>query len=511
MTDEAGLIGLLHRADWTRLRLSARLGDGSTVMIAPGKRYRFETAGYVTGCDGGRPWELPGEDDDDDDEEVHWISGPEPPARRLLCPAWLLEGSPLEMRGRVRVCGREALDVVASTWSGAAEAAVDAEFGILLQVAERGNAGPGRGDEPDVLELVTADFDPVIDPAIFRPPPGSLRAEGLGEALGGGGLAWSAAKAAAGLAAGGLGAWIRHGPQRQSETPDGPDYAPAIPDPDPAPAVSPDGRPAAPLVADDVLALLHAGGPGGFSATMHQWFDVGGLASAVPASARRSGFGGLGYLMDAVSEQAGAARLTSALRIAGPTRYRIDRTYGPRSGPLTIGCDGSHVWRVYADKVTRGPAGPPPSDVRELADPSWLLRCWLAGGTSVLAGGRPAYRIDVVKRRDQPSISMMFPAAVAVVDAELGIIVRLTSYIGGTPVQKYELENLEAVEGDFRVELPDGLPFTEAGPLDDLRSAEPGGPPLTLGRVLARQAAAEVTRVARSLFDRLGTIGPRDR
>jgi hypothetical protein len=38
MTDEAGLIGLLHRADWTRLRLSARLSDGSTVVIAPGKR-----------------------------------------------------------------------------------------------------------------------------------------------------------------------------------------------------------------------------------------------------------------------------------------------------------------------------------------------------------------------------------------------------------------------------------------------------------------------------------------
>jgi hypothetical protein len=200
--------------------------------------------------------------------------------------------------------------------------------------------------------------------------------------------------------------------------------------------VSPDGRAAGTPVAGEVLTLLRAGGPGGFTATMHQWFDLGGLASAVPASARRSGFGGLGYFMDAVSQSAGAARLTSRLRIAGLTRYQIDRSYQPKSGPLTIACDGEHVWRVFHNKITKAPAQPLPSDVRELADPSWLLRCWLAGGAPVLAGGRPAYRIDVVKRRDHLSISMMFPAAVAVVDAELGVMVRLTSYIGETPVQK---------------------------------------------------------------------------
>ncbi len=173
MTDEAGLIGLLHRADWTRLRLSAGLSDGSAVVIAPGKRYRFETAGYLTGCDGGRPWHLLDADDDDDDGEVHWFGGPEPPVPRLLCPAWLLEGFKLEVRGRVRVCGREALDVVASSRQDqrdSAEAAVDAELGILLRVVE-----PGVSGEPDVLEMVTADFDPQIDPAIFRAPPGSLR------------------------------------------------------------------------------------------------------------------------------------------------------------------------------------------------------------------------------------------------------------------------------------------------------------------------------------------------
>jgi hypothetical protein len=129
----------------------------------------------------------------------------------------------------------------------------------------------------------------------------------------------------------------------------------------------------------------------------------------------------------------------------------------------------------------------------------------------VLADGRPAYRIDVAKRRDHSSISMMFPAAVAVVDAELGVLARLTSYIGGMPVQKYEPDDLAVLAGEFRVDLPAGLPVTEAGPFDDFRSPGTDGPPLTLPRVLARQAAAGAARAARNLFDRLGPSGPRNR
>lgn len=185
MSDDRGLVGLLHRADWTRLSMSAEVSGGSTVLIAPGKRYRYQSAEYVTGCDGGRPWEL-SRDDDDPDGSVHWISGPEPPLRRLLCPAWLLEGSGLQVQGRVRACGRDALDVVLTRRPGqrggpvAAEdpaaqlrVLVDAELGILLRIAE-----PGDGGEPRVTELVSADFDPVIDPDRFAPLPGSRIAEG---------------------------------------------------------------------------------------------------------------------------------------------------------------------------------------------------------------------------------------------------------------------------------------------------------------------------------------------
>jgi hypothetical protein len=517
MTDEAEVIRLLHRADWTRLSLSAQVNDGSTVVVAPGQRYRFETAGYITGCDGARPWRVSDEDDDDDADEVHWFSGPEPPLRDLLCPAWLLAGSRLEVGGRTRACGRDALEVAVTARStlyerrmsrlpeGLVEAVVDAELGILLRVVR-----PGR--EPQTTELVAADFDRDIDPDQFAPPPGSLRAEGFFEALGwrGGGLPWRAAKTAGGLAAGGLGAWIRHGPKPADQTApdDSLDIFPAIPAKDPAPVVSSDGLPIGARVDDDLLNLLHAGGLTAFTATMHEWTDIGALASQTPASARRAGLGGLGYFMDAVSESAGAARQICTLRIAGPRLYQIDRSHQPRRGPVTIACDGEHLRKVYADKITIGPAEPLPSDVGQLADPSWLLQCWLAGGESVTADGRPAFRMTVARRREYPYLDMLFPVAVAVVDAELGFIVRLTSYLGAKPVCRYELEGLTPVTGDFQVDLPTGLPVTEAGPLDDVGGrTPPSSLPAALGRMVARHAAAGAARTARNLLDRLG---PRD-
>ena len=84
---------------------------------------------------------------------------------------------------------------------------MDAELGILLRIARMA----GR-DAPDVTELTSLEVNPDVDPVQFAPPPGSLISESLGEMLGAGGPLWWAGKAAAGLAAGGLGAWIRYSP-----------------------------------------------------------------------------------------------------------------------------------------------------------------------------------------------------------------------------------------------------------------------------------------------------------
>ena len=52
----------------------------------------------------------------------------------------------------------------------------------------------------------------------------------------------------------------------------------------------------------------------------------------------------------------------------------------------------------------------------------------------------------------------MFPAAVAVVEADLKLVLRLTSYIGTRPVQRHELRDVTTDVGDFRIKIPADLP-----------------------------------------------------
>ena len=522
MAGEPVVIGLLYRADWTRLSLAAVTDGGSRVLLAPGRRYRYESGGYVTGCDGTRPWELPGDDEDHVDGRVHWVSGPEPPLPELLCPALLLVGSRLQVRGRVRACGRDAWDVqvtrrpgtrgtVAPALSGRVEAVVDADLGIVLRLVRDAEAS-----EPEVTELVRLDLDVGIGQAKFAPPPGSRLGESLGEALGGGGPGWRAAKAVAGVAAGGLGAWIRHSQSggRPPAADGGGDGDAGMPQSDPAPEITAQGVPAGLPVSDELLSGLHEGGAGHFTAAAHQWIDVAALASQIPDGARRAGFGGLGLFADAVSEQPAAAHLISAVRFGGPGQYQIDHAYSPGRGPKTIACDGQRRWQVRDGTATVGPARPPPRDFADLADPSWLLQCRLSGGEPVTVGGRPGYRLSVARGAWGGLSSMMFPAAVAVVDAEFGIVRRLTFYIGGKPVQRYELRGITASDEEFRADLPPGLTITEeTGPRDDFRDGQPPPPPnlpLAIATAIGRQAAADAGKAARNLLNHLRGRPPED-
>jgi hypothetical protein len=115
MSDEAQVIGLLYRADWTRLCLRAEVNDGSTLLVAPGRRYRHETGDFIKGCDGDRPWELGRRPEGGPDPGTwHMIGGPEPPLRMLLHPGWLLKNWRLDVRGRVTACGRDGIALVAT-------------------------------------------------------------------------------------------------------------------------------------------------------------------------------------------------------------------------------------------------------------------------------------------------------------------------------------------------------------------------------------------------------------
>ena len=277
------VIGLLYRADWTRLSLSAEwrfetdreplplprpsregwsrwyrafdreplprpsregwsrwyrawpgqrqdngryVGRGA-LLIGPGGRWRLECPvpgrgaerEAAEGNDGEHGWSWRPPEMGDPPPLPVQVNGAYPPPPELLCPSSLLGGYTLEELGPVTVAGRDAIAVAATPrrdvlGSRSAErpydrieVAVDAELGILLRRAETSG-----GELVTLTELTDVTMSPpeAADPARFAPPPGSRRSETLGEnrreTLSGPG--WAAAD----LAAGGLGALIRHAP-----------------------------------------------------------------------------------------------------------------------------------------------------------------------------------------------------------------------------------------------------------------------------------------------------------
>ena len=104
MTGEPDLISLLYRADWTRLSLAAELSDGSSLLVAPGRRYRLEYegdhGGRADGSDGDHAWTLrppdaaplPPRD---------FENGPGLPVPALFRPAGLLARFTLDVGGPV--------------------------------------------------------------------------------------------------------------------------------------------------------------------------------------------------------------------------------------------------------------------------------------------------------------------------------------------------------------------------------------------------------------------------
>jgi hypothetical protein len=605
MATERELVALLHHADWTRLSLSgevhgadewatsvftetrarpdmpfpphppfpppgADVAGDLTLLLAPGKRYRTETADgrWVKGCDGERIWEwfaeLP------PSMEVRLSGGPQPPFPKLLAPSWLLSGYELSVGGEAPVCGRASVRVAATArrrpgggrirgmlpvmpfgWPDVArydhvDAVVDAELGILLRCEGR------SGDhDPELTEFRTLTVNVEADPARFTAPPGSVFGERPGSRS-----SWSvgpfgpygwpfgeagreAAKAAAGLAAGGLGAAIKYSPRKRQDPfaratqEDDPEAA--MPD-DPFPAPAAD-RPVQP-VSDEVLHLLYRSGTGvpRFTAALHQWLDFAALLEAVPESARKTGFGGVGFLVDAVRDaalDAGTVHVVRSVLIVGWDKYRIDLTRPAwpreqqdssewrnhrRAEPLTVACDGQRRWEVYTDRVVVGPASPLADELGGLVDGSRLLGCDLSGGEEITVGGLRGYRVAVEGRRRTPSLfsdffGLFFPA-VAVVDAESGRFLRFTQYKGGKPVVRLELRDIVPDKSDdFGFEPPAGLPVVEKSDEDPPQPSteyrvDPLGDMAKAAADAVKKRVDEKMTAARGFFDSLRGAKP---
>ena len=536
MTD---LVSLLYRADWTCLSLAAEVtarrdldldrtrreagtpprearpewematyqlgveSRRSTLLIQPGRRYREQGVRYVSGCDGNRSWSARR---DGDGWKVEADGGPEPPLPPMLRSSWLLTGYTLEAGEPVTAGGREALRVVATprpfTWSRAsararpldrAEVLVDLGLGILLRHEE---IFDGRTLSVTELTEVRSDPDPVDDDQ-FTPPGGWDSGRDSGPAAPGGPV-WEAVKQVTDRTARGLGAragssqagWSRARPFEQATRED--PEAEMPPDPDPIPAD-------APAVTDQVLHLLHDSRSGGFTATLHHWWDFRVMMTRVSDGARRLGFGAMGSFMDAAmdaaSEQAPTVHKVSRLSFDGSGRYRLEPARSPElaegssrpSGGTAVG-DGRRHWQIAGDEWTASADGLPPDGLAKALDPSWVLEHRLSGGSETTVGGRRGYRLRVAP--DGPATPGMIFADDVVADAELGILLRVIYHTGSEVEAWYELRDVVA-GGDIRIDIPEEARTA----YDDLY-----GPEVSPGRRLARMIAGQAVRDARSKF-----------
>ena len=401
-----------------------------------------------------------------------------------------------------------------AAWDEQVEVVVDAELGILLRCSRW-----SAGTTPQVTEFLSVDVPGTAGAAAFSAPAGSVFTgdkggswprephdrpageaagtsfgDAVGEALGTAGK--EAAKTVAGIAAGGLGALIRYAPSRQRVDPFTRAAAEAA-DPEaqmPANETAPDGSPASAedseALPDEVLYAVYRNGLAApsFGATLHQWFAADALLAAVPQSVRGTGLGGVGFLVDALRDNtreatAGANHTISTVRMGGWREYRIDvvqsasdaaffrsRRRG-RDQAVTIASDGERRWNVFADRVVAGFATPPPSELADLVDASWLLDgvLHLSGGTETWLGGRRGYRIVARYREDAWTgfdwWKRLFFPAVAVVDAETGLVLRLTRFKDGRPTLRQELRDVTALDANtgFGFTPPTGLRVEDIG------------------------------------------------
>ena len=545
------VIGLLYRADWTRLSLSAELrsetdrellprlsreepprwyrawpaqnqDDGrcawrGALLIGPGGRWRLEGSipgqgaegEAAEGNDGERGWSWRPSATGGPPPLPVEVNGSYPPVPELLCPSRLLGGYTLEELGPVTVAGRDAIAVAATPRRDVLssvprrrshdrishdriEVAVDAELGILLRRIETSG-----GEFVTLTELTDVTMNPpeAADPARFAVPLGSHRSETPGKTVSG--PNWAAMD----LVGGGLDVLIRHAPHLPGRDAAG-EQPEAMPSPDPAPLEPADASPPP----DEVLDLLYRSGePRDLGATVRQWRDQAAMAAWVPERVRAAGSGGFADLLDTMARGMNVARTDARLRVSGPDRYRLDY-YSPRPGrgaPTTIACDGERRWQVYQDRIRIGPAAPLGDHIVFLADSCWLLRRRLSGGAELTYRGRPARQLRVTRvpgGEERVAGGLIFflaaPIADAIVDAETGCLLRLISYVGDTLVIWSELDDIStepAGPDEFRVHVPPGTRTVEetGNPFADAVAVMPG-----LTGTAARAAAEAVNRTA---------------
>ncbi len=547
------------------------------LLLVPGGCFRQETRSdrgglSVTTSDGNVTWdtwqggpdELDGEEDDvagqeDDVADEPWAgatgavdatdahsagdesrtSGPaRPPLDLLLCPAWLPAEFELELAGSAVAAGRRAQRVIGRRRPVAGgsrsrrrsklrpahrssahildlperiDALVDADLGILLR-CERIHGG----QVVSRLEMTSITLEPpeASDADQFTPP-ADAAAAGPGW-RGFDGPGWERLKTAADLGASAMSFAMRHAPRREPPVGSRPDAA-ATPG---AGGGGWTGQPApdAPLP-PEILALIYGAGlrSSEFDAELRTWGDSAAAVDAFKWATRNMTLPGVTRLGEAMGELARPWQRRESIRIGLPDRFRIDYIDGGMKRPTVSAeaTDGAQRWRVFPGHVGVGPAQPLPARIARLVDPAWMLDWRLTGGAEVIEGGRRGLRIRIAERWQASHSGPRTAPVEAVIDQELGILLRLTQEQDGRPAKQQVLADLRLRErrdaSDFTMEIPIGTRVVQdtGGLTDQLDMPAP----IQTAVQLAGKAFATAARVGSFLDSvrRQGKGNPEDR
>lgn len=487
------------------------------LLIAPGGRYRVQTSyGTLVVSDGQQHWFV---SDGVAHTEPIWLRrGPGREFCGLLTPQWLVACYELEVSGSVVAGGRPAIQVTGVPRTASTrrhglyhlldrvEVLVDAELGILLR--SRQVFGGQARESAELHDLVIN--PPEADSAgLFEPPPGIRIAdeadegERFADCHPPAGAGWEVAGAAASAAATVLGFAIRHAPRRTPAWPSG-DAEPDMPGDT---ALSPDDWHRGQPPDDRTVNLLHrTGRPApSLTAEVHEWIDPRPLLQhskvfrdKLPAPLQ--GIFGPDAVWDAVSARAaekGPGYRVARLAVERPGQYRLDYSSGDWRKPYqAIASDGRHTTKLFRDRVASGPVKPLDPDLACMLDPAWLLSGWrLAVAGPVRAEGRDGIRIrGVATGAADDGADNLFTQADVIADAELGILLRMTTYVDGQPARRTELRDLRPLDSgtSFRIVPEPGMRSVtdSGGPLGDRNLPRPAEVAATAATLAAAGAVA---------------------
>lgn len=552
-TDISDLVALLYRTDWQQLSLSATIGktfDASVarrrswrsaseirrvlgplpgpwqmpqvdygdsgpvhsernLLTAPGGRYRVQgSGGFLVVCDGEHRWDVSG-------GVAHRALGRGPgwDFCGLLTPQWLIACYELQVMGAEVVGRRAAIRVTGTprTFStrgsrryhllDRVEVLVDAELGILL-----GSRQVFEGETLESAELRDVVISPPeagISGLFARPPDVDVddeEEEPFADFQAPSGTGWQLAGAAAGVAASALGFAVRHGPRRKlvwpsdDEEPDMPSDA-VLAAEDWEQGQPPDDR---------IVNLLHRTGLSApaLTADVHQWIDVQPslqhfrmYREKMPAPL--AGIFGPDAVWDALSERAaedGGGHRVARLAVRVPGQYRLDYVAGSWNKRYkAIASDGEHTTKLFDDRVATGPLLPLDADLAAMLDPAWLLNGWRL---AVMATARVGIAIRAVAagEPDDSAGNLLATRADLVVDTELGVLLRHTTYVGDRPVTRTELRDVRPLDDStsFRIVPSPGMRSVtdSGGPLGDRNLPRPAEAAATAAAVAAAGAVA---------------------